>query len=149
MLEMSILSKVMKNLEVDSNDCWLWQKALTSHGYATMRVGTKMVKVHRAMLIEATGLVGKFACHKCHVRRCVNPDHLYWGDAATNNADTREQGKSFGGFQFCPKQKLTEKDYADIKEARKTRKHGTGRQLAKQYGVHEVTIYRVWTPRPV
>lgn len=31
-------------------------------------------------------------CHACHNSKCSNPNHLYWGTYADNNADRKENG---------------------------------------------------------
>lgn len=35
--------------------------------------------------------------HKCDVRRCVRPDHLFEGTRADNNKDTSSKGRIRGG----------------------------------------------------
>lgn len=47
--------------------------------------------VHRLAWTAKHGPIpdGMVICHRCNVRRCVNPDHLALGTCADNNADTK------------------------------------------------------------
>jgi hypothetical protein len=46
---------------------------------------------HRLAWIFKHGPIprGMILCHRCNVRRCINPDHLVLGTRADNNADTK------------------------------------------------------------
>lgn len=63
---------------VSSTPCWIWGGAIDRYGYGVVRLGPKMVKVHRAMYTSAKGPVprGLVVDHLCRVRSCVNPKHL-------------------------------------------------------------------------
>jgi len=44
---------------------------------------------HRASHLLFVGPIpeGKLVCHRCDVKQCVNPRHLYLGDHSTNGLD--------------------------------------------------------------
>jgi hypothetical protein len=65
-----------------SGDCWLWTASVTHNGYGQFTVGHGPAKVtHRAHRMAYQLLVGEIPPgllidHTCHVRACVNPQHL-------------------------------------------------------------------------
>lgn len=76
--------------------CWLWYEGTTAKGYGVMHYAGKSWKVTRLSLLAFTGELpeGRFACHRCNVRSCVNPDHLYWGDFRDNGRDAVVAGRA-------------------------------------------------------
>jgi hypothetical protein len=79
---MTAVARAMQSVSTEPNTgCWLWIGASTgpaTHQYGAMKVGSKMVKVHR-LLFEATyGAIprGKVLDHICRTTLCVNPSHL-------------------------------------------------------------------------
>jgi hypothetical protein len=76
-----------------SGDCWLWRGAVTRSGYGAIGAGGKggkMLPAHRAslMLSGVALTAADLACHRCDVKLCVRPAHLYVGTWSTNNHDT-------------------------------------------------------------
>lgn len=64
--------------EADESGCWIWNRHTQTSGYGQIRVAGRLHLAHRLVY---TMLVGEIPSdgvmdHKCHVRRCVNPDHL-------------------------------------------------------------------------
>lgn len=49
-------------------------------------------RAHRAAYVAKHGSIPPklFICHKCHTKNCINPDHLYAGNAAENARDRSE-----------------------------------------------------------
>lgn len=59
---------------VDNNGCWLWQRGKTSAGYGENRgqyAHRYYYQVYKGKITDGFDLD-----HLCHVRSCVNPDHL-------------------------------------------------------------------------
>lgn len=82
----------------DPSGCWLWTGAIGTHGYGVIGVGPHMVKTaHRISLLIYRGIDAdeNFVCHRCDVKACVNPDHLYVGTVKDNARDLMERGNPY------------------------------------------------------
>jgi hypothetical protein len=69
--------------------CWLWNGALRSSGYGAAFLAGKAVGAHRAAWTLFRGEIpeGMFVCHKCDVKSCANPEHLFLGTHDDNMRD--------------------------------------------------------------
>lgn len=138
---MSISERFFEKIEKKS-DCWLWMGAINSSGYGSMICFGKAITASRLSWELHFGKIpeGKFICHKCDVRRCVNPEHLFLGDNKINNADKKRKNRAKGlkGEKNC-KAKLTPELAAEIVDLPR----GQSRYLAEKFGVHRTTIQRI------
>lgn len=81
-----------------TTDCWLWTGSLhPTGGYAQFSFGGRRYYAHRASWILHNGDVpdGLQVCHRCDVRHCVNPDHLFLGTAQDNTDDMKAKGRGY------------------------------------------------------
>lgn len=62
---------------------------MTAQGYGLFLLHGKVERAHRAGYKILRGEIpdSKILCHKCNVKSCVNPDHLYPGDKKSNAND--------------------------------------------------------------
>lgn len=118
--------------------CWLWTGPILRNGYGY----TSNVLAHRQAYELWVGPIpdGLGVLHRCDVRACVNPTHLYPGNQARNMADARERNRTRCGVRHRSS-KLTEAAVRDI-QATKNREV-TLEFLAEKYGVSIATISRV------
>ena len=142
-----------------NSGCWLWERGLGSDGYGSLSVTSvrqsakhgRAQRTHRFAWEFFRGPIPKGKCvlHRCDVRSCVNPDHLFLGTRTDNNADMVTKGRnsplpSSRGEQNA-RAKLTENDVGEIR-----RRYQVGENwkiLAKEYGVNHKTIWKVGTGR--
>ena len=129
-----------------TDDCWIWNAALNSHGYGILRVdGKTVLATHISLAIfksEYKQYDYQCALHSCDNTKCVNPSHLRWGtqkENAKDRLDRNRQSKMYG--ESNGRSKLTSGDVAKIKSLRAS--NVKARDLANYYNVNISTIYRI------
>jgi hypothetical protein len=107
-------------------ECWEWLASLDTRGYGNFGMprgdGTGRFILQRAHRVawELTNgpLSGSWQhlCHTCDNRKCVNPSHLFVGDAKANMIDCSAKGR-FNDRKGVnnPRSKLSPQDVLDIR----------------------------------
>lgn len=126
-----------------NSGCWLWTGYTHPKGYGYVSLLRRTWKVHRLSWEHYKGQIpdGLWVLHKCDVRCCVNPDHLFLGTNADNVADKVRKGRAKTKSQWGETNgfaKLTAEQVRIIRISDRP-----GRSLAKDFGVHESTVSRV------
>lgn len=126
------------------NECWLWLGSKNKRGYGKMTKGgsgRKLVYVTHVSWFLAHGVwPEKFMLHECDNPSCVNPGHLFEGDALANNRDAARKGRNSHG-ERRPNAKLTEDQVAEIRRRYIPYHpvHG-GAAMAREFGVGSRTV---------
>lgn len=139
--------KLFANIVKKESGCWLYKNRPNEYGkiFLSNKVGEQRnVFAHRLSYEVHIGPIpqGMYICHKCDVRGCVNPEHLYAGTHEDNTRDVVERGRHF-----------SEKHYENVRRMRKMddptaellkADYATGRytqfDLAKKYGCSQATV---------
>lgn len=87
---------------IDENGCWIWTGKTDPNGYGRINVSLghhkiKTTKVHRYAFSIFKGEItnDQIIRHKCHNRKCFNPDHLEIGTQKENFEDFKNDWKNF------------------------------------------------------
>lgn len=121
--------------------CLVWTGMVDSMGYAFAKMtptwpkGTRVSRMVLSMKLGRKAAITEWACHTCDNPLCVNPDHVYCGNATTNNRDTVARNRR--GVR-----KLTAEQNKEILNLYASRKF-TQTDLAERYGVSQVRISQI------
>ena len=93
----SIKTRILNNIIIDDNKCWIWQRPLAK-GYGNISYKDKTCRVHRvAYTIWKKEIpLNHDVDHLCGVKSCCNPEHLQIIKSNEHNTLENERGKLLG-----------------------------------------------------
>jgi hypothetical protein len=127
------------------NGCWEWTGSITPKGYGMFRYNGKTQTAHRVSWQINRGEIpyGADVLHICDNRKCINPDHLWLGTDQDNMDDMYNKGRDWHlSREKHPMAKLTVEEVDAIRSIY-SNGDATQRQLAKEFGVHQGTIFYI------
>lgn len=135
-LQASELARFHASYIIDSSGCWLWVKSGNLLGYGQFFYRGRYHTAHRISYLIYYGELpeGKDVCHRCDVRGCVNPAHLYIASHLENMRDMYRRGRN-------PLVRVTDEEIDAILED-----YDNGWQqvdLARKYGISQGHISRI------
>lgn len=140
-----------------TDTCWLWMGAKNDRGYGKIARTENGKRKHYGahqfsyLLFKGPIIDGLFVCHNCAPNRdnpaCVNPNHLWLGNASENIKDAVKKGtykppKWDRNGSRNPAAKLTEEKVREMRA-----KYATGlytqKRLGAEYGINQRTACQI------
>jgi hypothetical protein len=125
----------------DAHGCWEWTGSRMNGRYGqftyTTRTGQVHIYAHRMAWEITNGPIPAkhYICHTCDNPLCVRPDHLFAGTQFDNMRDASRKGR-------LSLPRLRNRATADEVRRRWLAGGVSQRDLAREFGVHEVQIGR-------
>lgn len=163
----SWISILGDRIENGPGGCLLWTGGKDSHGYGTVTYDGRTQKAHRVSWALACGELpelsgadfrGTCVCHRCDVRACVNPAHLFLGTHRDNVADMTAKGRAphatgdRHGSKTCPESRPRGSDHPaarltaeQVVEIRRLYPEVHQRALSRQFGISQKCVSLIVT----
>jgi HNH endonuclease len=133
-----------------TDTCWIWTGYRSKHGYGGINCGSKhgpTVLAHVASWILHFGPIpdGMFVLHDCPVednKVCIRPTHLWLGTRDDNMRDAVKKGQ-----MACGEARPHKLTWEQVDEMRLLPPPWNFRELARRYGVTDMTIAKVMKMR--
>jgi len=132
-----------RNVTIGGIDqCWLWKKSLYPNGYGKWKIKGNRTSAHRTAFLYSRGQLpkGVCVCHRCDVKLCCNPTHLFTGTYKDNMDDAFKKGRMYMGTRQW-NSKLTPEKVRQIRELDK--KGVSNKILAKHFLVTESNVEKI------
>ena len=86
---MNTRDRFLAKVLVQQSGCHEWQSTFHRDGYGKFWFNGGQIQAHRMAWLIHRGDIpeGQWVLHRCDNRKCVNPEHLYLGDAKQNSQD--------------------------------------------------------------
>jgi hypothetical protein len=112
--------------------CWMWTGSTSKLGYGRFWMERSIQLAHRVSWYLSLGSwPTPDALHKCDIRRCVRPEHLWEGNNRDNCLDMHSKGRAY--------KKLRKADVLAIREGYRPGKV-TQKELARRFKVTQAHI---------
>lgn len=131
--------RLLFRIREGASGCWLWTGAINDAGYGILLSGGRQVRAHRVAYELFVGPIPNalVVCHRCDIRACVNPDHLFIGTRDDNNKDMRKKGRAEHSDKHHAA-KLTAEQVRLIRDGR-----GRQSEIAAKYGITQSVVSRI------
>jgi hypothetical protein len=126
-----------------SGDCWLWTKGCYWSGYGSFAWKGRSRPTHRIAWEITHGPIpdGLHVLHRCDVRRCVNPAHLFLGTESDNHRDKVRKGRQGAARgEKSRNAKLTDEIVREMRTRYAAGEHQT--DLGRCFGVNSSVVSR-------
>jgi hypothetical protein len=128
---------------ITETGCLIWLGHLMWAGYGHIQVNRRPMRTHRAAWLCWRGPIkdGSFVLHRCDVRCCINPHHLFLGTHTDNMRDASNKNRLVTGEQWSavrPALKLSPNSVRKIRADTRT-----NAAVANDYDVSDTTISAV------
>lgn len=123
--------------------CWIWTENIENVGYGIIKINSKNYKAHRVSYEVFNGPIpdGLFCLHRCDVRSCCNPEHLFLGTDQDNSDDKVNKNRHLKGEEMSLS-KLKNYQILEIRQKYATGNY-TQQELGDQYLVGNDLISRI------
>jgi len=138
------LEIISNSYPVTETGCWIWIGSCMRNGYGQTKssVAGRTGKTRLAHRISYKAFFSDpgslCVLHKCDVRECVNPSHLYLGTYSDNTRDCRFRHRLGGGRPAI----LNSQQESEIKLRYDSGDHRV-KKIAIEYGVAWRTVYDI------
>jgi len=131
------------------DECWLWNVSVSNNGYGNTRHEKRQQGSHRVAWLLERGPIpkGLLVLHRCDVRACCNPSHLFLGTLADNMADMVAKGRQSHANtnpvrgSAHVQAKLVEEDIPHIR--RLSASGISSQNIANIFGVSRTAVYQI------
>ena len=129
------------------DECWMWTGGGNGTGYGRMIIETiggknKMAYPHRVAYESVNGEIpkGMLVCHRCDVRKCCNPSHLFIGTHKDNSDDMTNKGRRISGAK-SHLSKLKEQEVLMIRHLLSNGEKQV--EIAKKFSIAQTSISNI------
>ena len=137
-----LYARLLARCQTNDDGCWKFFGCHTPAGYGAIQLNRKKESAHRAMWCAVHGDIsaGLYVCHKCDVKDCINPEHLFLGTALDNNRDRANKNRSYRPIgEKNPCSKVSDADRA--KAVEEFSKGELASVIALRYGVIQASVH--------